>query len=116
MAGKPVNRGGRPKGSSPYMQLSKAMANVFDLTVSKAGGPDAIAEQLAIEITENGKVLDFLKVAQTYLPRQHNVDLGLSASDSLSDALRGVADKLSQDKADKAKQAEIIDGDFTESD
>ena len=116
MAGKPVNKGGRPKGRSPYMQLSQAMANVFDLTVSKAGGADAIAEKLAVEITENGKVLAFLKVAQTYLPRQHNVDLGVSASDSLSDALRGVADRLASDKADKAKQAEIIDGDFTESD
>lgn len=115
MAGKPVSKGGRPKGSSPYMQLSKAMANIFDLTISKAGGADEIAEKLAIEITENGRVLDFLKVAQTYLPRQHNVDLGVSASDSLSDALQGVSDRLASDKASKAKQADIIEGDIIES-
>jgi hypothetical protein len=111
---RPVGR--PPKSGSPYQQLSKAMATVFDKTVDKIGGADEIANLLVIEMRDNGKVLDVLKVVQTYLPRQHNVDLGVSASDSLSDALRGVADRLASDKADKAKQAEIIDGDFTESD
>ena len=91
------------------------MANVFDKAVTKIGGPDEIANLLVTEMRDNGKVLDVLKVVQTYLPRQHNVDLGLSASDSLSDALRSVSDKLASDKADKAKQADIIDGEIIES-
>jgi len=117
MAGKVSKRpvGRPPKSGSPYAQLSRAMANVFDKAVDKIGGPDEIANLLVTEMRDNGKVLDVLKVVQTYLPRQHNVDLGLSASDSLSDALRGVADKLASDKAERAKQADIIEGDFTES-
>ena len=41
-----------------------------------------------------------------------DVDISVSAGDSLSDALRGVADRLA---SDKAKRADIIDGEIIES-
>ena len=61
----------------------------------------------ALEADVNGTIRSMASL----LPR--DVDISVSAGDSLSDALRGVADKLA---SDKAKQAEVIEGDFTESD
>ena len=106
---RPVGR--PPKSGSPYMQLSKAMATVFDKTVDKVGGADAIADLLVTEMTENGKVLDVLKVVQSYLPRQHNVEMELSASDNLASALSNVQSALELQRSEKAQ---VIEAEFSE--
>ena len=106
---RPVGR--PPKSGSPYQQLSKAMATVFDKTVDKVGGADAIADLLVTEMTENGKVLDVLKVVQSYLPRQHNVEMELSASDNLASALSNVQNALELQRSEKAQ---VIEAEFSE--
>jgi len=93
------------------MQLSRAMATVFDKTVDKVGGADAIADLLVTEMTENGKVLDVLKVVQSYLPRQHNVEMELSASDNLASALSNVQNALELQRSEKAQ---VIEAEFRE--
>jgi hypothetical protein len=113
MAGKVSKRpvGRPPKSGSPYQQISKAMANVFEKTIDGAGGADGISALLIEEMTQNGRVLDVLKLFQTYLPRQHNLDLEVSAGDQLGSALAAVAERLS----DKQRLNEpTIEADFTD--
>tara|TARA_B100001287_G_C22363581_1_gene380902 strand:- start:123 stop:512 length:390 start_codon:yes stop_codon:yes gene_type:complete len=116
MASKPVKKpvGRPPKSGSPYMQLSRAMANVFDKTIDKVGGADAIAELLVEEMTEKGKVLEVLKVVQSYLPRQHSVDMEVSGGDALSTALSAVASRLSDKQAERLNNPETIEAEYEE--
>ena len=113
MAGNVVkNKGGRPKGSgSPYMQLSKAMAKAFDRSVEKVGGVEVVADLLVEEMRDNGKILDVLKVVQSYLPRQHNVEMELSASDNLASALSNVQSALELQRSEKAQ---VIEAEYRE--
>jgi len=113
MAGSVVkNKGGRPKGSgSPYMQLSKAMARAFDRSVEKVGGVEVVADLLVEEMRDNGKVLDVLRVVQSYLPRQHSVEMELSASDNLASALSNVQDAL---ELQRSENATVIEAEFTD--
>ena len=109
------NKGGRPKGSSPYAQLSKSLGAAFDLSVQKVGGIDAVADLLVEQMRDEGKILDVLKVVSGYLPRQHAIGVELSASDSLSDALSNVQLALQNQKSDKSKaESEIIDAEFSD--
>ena len=96
------------------MQLSRAMANVFDKTIDKVGGADAIAELLVEEMTEKGKVLEVLKVVQSYLPRQHSVDMEVSGGDALSTALSAVASRLSDKQAERLNNPETIEAEYEE--
>jgi hypothetical protein len=113
MAGSVVkNKGGRPKGSgSPYMQLSKAMAKAFDRSVEKLGGVEAIADLLVEEMRDKNNVLPVLTVIQKYLPRQHNVEMELSASDNLASALSNVQNALELQRSEKAQ---VIEAEFSE--
>ena len=113
MAGNVVkNKGGRPKGSgSPYMQLSKAMAKAFDRSVEKLGGVEAIADLLVEEMRDKNNVLPVLTVIQKYLPRQHNVEMELSASDNLASALSNVQQALEVQRSEKAQ---VIEAEYRE--
>ena len=113
MAGNVVkNKGGRPKGSgSPYMQLSKAMAKAFDRSVEKLGGVEAIADLLVEEMRDKNNVLPVLTVIQKYLPRQHNVEMELSASDNLANALSNVQQALEVQRSEKAQ---VIEAEYRE--
>ena len=113
MAGNMVkNKGGRPKGSgSPYMQLSKAMAKAFDRSVEKLGGVEAIADLLVEEMRDKNNVLPVLTVIQKYLPRQHNVEMELSASDNLASALSNVQQALEVQRSEKAQ---VIEAEYRE--
>ena len=104
---------GRPAGTGHGQQVVHKLRHGFEgalaeLEIRGKSLPELLADALELDVNST------IRSMAALLPK--DVDISVSAGDSLSDALRGVADKLSQDKADKAKQAEIIDGDFTESD
>ena len=104
---------GRPAGTGHGQQVVHKLRHGFEGALAELeirGKSLDILLADALELDVNSTIRSMAAL----LPK--DVDISVSAGDSLSDALRGVADKLSQDKADKAKQAEIIDGDFTESD
>ena len=104
---------GRPAGTGHGQQVVHKLRHGFEGALAELDArgkslPELLAD--ALELDVNGTI----RSMATLLPK--DVDISVSAGDSLSDALRGVADRLASDKADKAKQADIIEGDFTESD
>jgi len=104
---------GRPAGTGHGQQVVHKLRHGFEGALAELDSRGKSLDILladALELDVNGTIRSMAAL----LPR--DVDISVSAGDSLSDALRGVADRLASDKADKAKQAEIIDGDFTESD
>ena len=104
---------GRPAGTGHGQQVVHKLRHGFEGALAELeirGKSLDILLADALELDVNSTIRSMAAL----LPK--DVDISVSAGDSLSDALRGVADKLASDKADKAKQAEIIDGDFTESD
>ena len=104
---------GRPAGTGHGQQVVHKLRHGFEGALAELDARGKSLDQLladALELDVNGTI----RSMATLLPK--DVDISVSAGDSLSDALRGVADRLASDKADKAKQAEIIEGDYTESD
>ena len=116
MASKPVKKpvGRPPKSGSPYQQISRAMAKVFDKTIDGAGGAEGISALLIEEMTEKGRVIDVLKLFQSYLPRQHSVDMEVSGGDALSTALSAVASRLSDKQAERLNSPETIEAEYEE--
>jgi len=103
---------GRPAGTGHGQQVVHKLRHGFEGALAELDARGKSLDQLladALELDVNGTIRSMAAL----LPK--DVDISVSAGDSLSDALRGVADRLASDKADKAKQAEIIEGDFTES-
>ena len=103
---------GRPAGTGHGQQVVHKLRHGFEGALAELDARGKSLDILladALELDVNGTIRSMAAL----LPK--DVDISVSAGDSLSDALRGVADKLSQDKAERAKQAEIIEGDFTES-
>ena len=103
---------GRPAGTGHGQQVVHKLRHGFEGALQELDARGKSLDILladALETDVNGTIRSMAAL----LPK--DVDISVSAGDSLSDALRGVADKLASDKADKAKQAEIIDGEFTES-
>ena len=107
---KPYKNGGHGGG---WQRLSSQLATVFDKAIEKHGGQDALAQTVANELSE--RPVESLRLLSTLMPKNINVNAELTASDSLASALSNVQIALSQDKADKAKQADIIEGDIIES-
>ena len=103
---------GRPAGSGHGQQVVHKLRHGFEGALAEL---DARGKSLnilladALETDVNGTIRSMAAL----LPK--DVDISVSAGDSLSDALRGVADRLATDKASKAKQADIIEGDIIES-
>jgi hypothetical protein len=107
---KPYKNGGQGGG---WQRLSSQLATVFDKAIEKHGGQDALAQTIASEIDE--RPIEALRLLATLMPKNINLNAEISPSDSLASALSNVQIALSQDKAERAKQADIIEGDFTES-
>lgn len=106
-------KAGRPAGSGHGQQVVHKLRHGFEGALAELDARGKSLDILladALELDVNGTIRSMAAL----LPK--DVDISVSAGDSLSDALRGVADKLASDKAKRAKQAEIIEGDFTESD
>lgn len=104
---------GRPAGSGHGQQVVHKLRHGFEGALAELDARGKSLDILladALELDVNGTIRSMAAL----LPK--DVDISVSAGDSLSDALRGVADRLASDKADKAKQAQIIEGDYTESD
>ena len=101
---------GRPAGTGHGQQVVHKLRYGFEGALAEldARGKSLdilLADALELDVNQT------IRSMAALLPK--DVDISVSAGDSLSDALRGVADKLA---SDKAKQAEVIEGDFTESD
>jgi len=60
---------------------------------------------------DKDNVLPVLTVIQKYLPRQHNVEMELSASDNLASALSNVQSALELQRSEKAQ---VIEAEFSE--
>ena len=104
---------GRPAGSGHGQQVVHKLRHGFEGALAELDARGKSLDQLladALILDVNGTIRSMAAL----LPK--DVDISVSAGDSLSDALRGVADRLASDKAERAKQAEIIEGEFTESD
>ena len=103
---------GRPAGTGHGQQVVHKLRHGFEGALAELDARGKSLDQLladALILDVNGTIRSMAAL----LPK--DVDISVSAGDSLSDALRGVADRLASDKAERAKQAEIIDGEFTES-
>lgn len=103
---------GRPAGTGHGQQVVHKLRHGFEGALLELDARGKSLDQLladALILDVNGTIRSMAAL----LPK--DVDISVSAGDSLSDALRGVADRLASDKAERAKQAEIIDGEFTES-
>lgn len=106
-------KAGRPAGTGHGQQVVHKLRHGFEGALAELDARGKSLDVLladALELDVNGTIRSMAAL----LPK--DVDISVSAGDSLSDALRGVADKLASDKAKRAKQADIIEGDFTESD
>lgn len=104
---------GRPAGTGHGQQVVHKLRHGFEGALAELDARGKSLDQLladALILDVNGTIRSMAAL----LPK--DVDISVSAGDSLSDALRGVADRLASDKAERAKQADIIEGDFTESD
>lgn len=103
---------GRPAGTGHGQQVVHKLRHGFEGALAELDARGKSLDQLladALILDVNGTIRSMAAL----LPK--DVDISVSAGDSLSDALRGVADRLASDKAERAKQADIIEGDFTES-
>jgi len=108
MAGEVVKKkGGRPKGTGGYQQLSGLLAKAFDKSISKAGGIERVSELVAAEI--EARPLEALKVIGSFIPRNINVDMAVSPSDSLAEALANVQAVMLSNNAAKVIDAEPVD-------
>ena len=102
---------GRPAGTGHGQQVVHKLRHGFEGALAELDARGKSLDQLladALILDVNGTIRSMAAL----LPK--DVDISVSAGDSLSDALRGVADRLASDKAERAKQADIIDGDYTE--
>lgn len=104
---------GRPAGTGHGQQVVHKLRHGFEGALAEL---DARGKSLpllladALEADVNGTIRSMAAL----LPK--DVDLTVNAGDTLGDALSLVAEKLAAQKADNAKKADVIDGEFTESD
>ena len=105
---------GRPVGSKG-VQVANYVRNQLEQAMNILERRDTPLSEIIANRLEGDNPERMLSAISQFLPKQDYLEVEHTGS-SLENALAGVADRLASDKAERAKQAEIIDGEFTESD
>jgi len=104
---------GRPVGSKG-VQVANYVRNQLEQAMDILERRETPLSQIIANRLEGDNPERMLSAISQFLPKQDYLEVEHTGS-PLENALAGVAAKLASDKAERAKQAEIIEGDFTES-